>query len=101
MKATNESKTKEELKAFLEKNENHFAAFLKNKRMFVSINGNKLIVEPKTKSFKYIVDYDKKEIYSTEKPDSHESTSYVEIGCSLRYHTNFPEVKFFLKNCIY
>lgn len=83
--------TKEELKSFLEKNEKHFAAFLKPKKLIVSLTSDKLIVEPKSNSFAYTVDFGKKKIYTTGKPDSMESVSYVEIGETLKHRTGFGE----------
>jgi hypothetical protein len=79
----------DELKDFLNKNQSHFATFLKGKYMAVNVSGHILTIEPKSKSFKITVDTKKGTIDSTGKPSHPESTSYGEIMSFLKYRTKF------------
>ena len=71
--------TPEELASFIAKEEKHFAAFLKPKKISASVNGKVVTIKPCSGSFTITVDYDKSTISSTGKPEWPESTSYVEL----------------------
>ena len=78
-----------ELTSFINKNESHFAAFLKPKKINTSVEGNKAIIKPASGSFTITVDFDKSTIDSTGKPKNPESTSYVEIIEYIKGNTKF------------
>jgi len=78
-----------ELTSFINKNESHFAAFLKPKKINTSVEGNKAIIKPASGSFTITVDFDKSTIDSTGKPKHPESTSYVEIIEYIKGNTKF------------
>jgi hypothetical protein len=71
--------TPEELASFIQKEEKHFAAFLKPKRISASVNGDIVTIKPGSGSFTITVDYAKSTIDTTGKPEWPESTSYVEL----------------------
>jgi hypothetical protein len=79
----------DELKDFLNKNQSHFATFLKGKYMAVNVTGDILTIKPKSGSFTITVDTKKGTIDSTGKPSHPESTSYGEIMSFLKYRTKF------------
>jgi hypothetical protein len=69
----------QELAAFIQKEEKHFAAFLKPKKLSATVDGKSVIIKPASGSFTITVDYAKSTIDTTGKPEWPESTSYVEI----------------------
>jgi len=71
--------TPEELASFIQKNEKHFAAFLKPKKLTATVEGKSVVIKPASGSFTITVDYAKSTINTTGKPAWPESTSYVEL----------------------
>jgi len=71
--------TPEELASFIQKEEKHFAAFLKPKKLTATVNGKVVTIKPGSGSFTITVDYAKSTIDTTGKPEWPESTSYVEL----------------------
>lgn len=71
--------TPEELASFIQKEEKHFAAFLKPKKLTATVNGKVVTIKPGSGSFTITVDYAKSTINTTGKPEWPESTSYVEL----------------------
>lgn len=71
--------TPEELASFIQKEEKHFAAFLKPKKLTATVNGKVVTIKPGSGSFTITVDYGKSTIDTTGKPEWPESTSYVEL----------------------
>ncbi len=69
----------EELAAFINKEQSHFAAFLKPKKLSASVNGKVVEIKPASGSFTITVDFEKSTISSTGKPAYPESVSYVEL----------------------
>ena len=74
-KYDNDTKTNK----FIQKEEKHFATFLKPKKLTVVVNGDIVTIKPGSRSFTITVDYANSTISSTEKPEWPESTSYVEL----------------------
>jgi hypothetical protein len=77
---------------FLKKEEKHFAAFLKPKRLDVNFSNGVLTISPASRSFTITVDEKKKTIETTGKPDYPESVSYVEIMEYVRFRTKYTVV---------
>jgi hypothetical protein len=71
--------TPEELASFIQKEEKHFAAFLKPKKLTATVSGKVVTIKPGSGSFTITVDYGKSTIDTTGKPEWPESTSYVEL----------------------
>ena len=71
--------TPEELASFITKQEKHFAAFLKPKKLTATVDGKVVTIKPGSGSFTITVDYAKSTIDTTGKPAWPESTSYIEI----------------------
>ena len=71
--------TPEELASFIQKEEKHFAAFLKPKKLTATVSGKVVTIKPGSGSFTITVDYAKSTIDTTGKPAWPESTSYVEL----------------------
>lgn len=71
--------TPEELASFIAKQEKHFAAFLKPKKLTATVDGKVVTIKPGSGSFTITVDYAKSTIDTTGKPAWPESTSYIEI----------------------
>jgi len=71
--------TPEELASFIQKEEKHFAAFLKPKKLTATVSGKVVTIKPGSGSFTITVDYAKSTIDTTGKPEWPESTSYVEL----------------------
>ena len=71
--------TPEELASFIQKEEKHFATFLKPKKLTASVSGKVVTIKPGSGSFTITVDYAKSTIDTTGKPEWPESTSYVEL----------------------
>lgn len=69
----------EELAAFINKEQSHFAAFLKPKKLSASVSGKVVTIKPASGSFTITVDFGKSAIDTTGKPAYPESVSYVEI----------------------
>jgi len=85
----NESETADSLANFLNKEQKHFAAFLKPKNMSVSNSGGVVTIKPASGSFTITVDFNKSTIDSTGKPPHPESVSYVEIITYIKGRTKF------------
>lgn len=80
--------TANELASFISKEEKHFAAFLKPKKINAVVNGDIVTIKPGSGSFTITVDYQNSTISSTGKPEWPESTSYVELMEYIK-HTKF------------
>jgi hypothetical protein len=74
---------------FINKNQLHFAAFLKPKKLNVLQKGDSVIISPASGSFTITVDYTKSTIDSTGKPKWPESTSYIELIEWIKHVTQF------------
>jgi hypothetical protein len=83
------NETPQSIADFLSKNQAHFASFLKPKSLSAKVEGNTVVIEPSSKSFTITVDFKKKEINSSGKPERPESTSYAEIMTFLTGRTKF------------
>jgi hypothetical protein len=69
----------QDLASFIQKEEKHFASFLKPKKLSANVSGNTVSITPASKSFTITVDFDKSTIDTTGKPGFPESVSYVEL----------------------
>jgi hypothetical protein len=74
---------------FIKNNEKHFAAFLKPKNISATVKGDTCIIKPGSNSFTITIDFEKKMVDSTGKPNTGESTSYVEIMEYVKNKTKF------------
>ena len=81
--------TPESVVNFIKKEEKHFAAFLKPKKILTELNGDIVTIEPGSGSFTITIDFKKQMIDSTGKPKHPESTSYVEIMEYIKKITKF------------
>jgi hypothetical protein len=71
--------TADDLASFIAKEEKHFAAFLKPKKLSAVANGDIVTIKPASGSFTITVDFKKSTIDTTGKPAYPESVSYVEL----------------------
>ena len=78
-----------ELASFLDKNQGHFAAFLKPKKYSVNVSGKVVTVRSASGSFTITIDFAKSTIDSTGKPKHPESVSYLEMMEYIKNNTKF------------
>lgn len=87
------NETPQSVADFLNKNQAHFASFLKPKSLSANVEGDTVVIEPSSKSFTITVDFKKMTIDSSGKPEWPESTSYVEIMTYLKGRGKFNVIE--------